>query len=70
MERRGGRGREEGREGGGGEEEREYMYCTCTHYMVRSHLCCMCMTCDTHTPGHPSAADEVWYWLKHILHIG
>ena len=23
-----------------------------------SHLCCTCMTCNTHTPGHPSAADE------------
>jgi len=35
-----------------------------------SHLCCMCMTCDTLTPGHPSTADEAWYWPKHVLHIG
>ena len=26
-----------------------------------SHLCCTCMTCDTHTLGHPSATDEAWY---------
>jgi len=25
------------------------------------HLCCTCMTCNTHTPGHPSTADEAWY---------
>ena len=35
-------------------------------YMKASHLCCMCMTCDTHTPGHPSTADEAWYWLIHV----
>ena len=23
--------------------------------------------CHTHTPGHSSAADEAWYWLKCIL---
>ena len=31
-----------------------------------SHLCCTCMTCDTHTPGDPSVA---WYWPKCILRI-
>ena len=35
-----------------------------------SHLCCMSITCDTHTPGHSSIADETWYWPKHILCIG
>ena len=35
-----------------------------------SHLCCTCMTCDTHTPSHPSTADEAWYWPKCILCIG
>ena len=25
---------------------------------------------NTHTPSHPSTADEAWYWPKHILHIG
>ena len=34
--------------------------------MKTSHLCCMCMTCDTHTPSHPSTADEAWYWLIHV----
>ena len=28
------------------------------------------MTCNTHTPSHPSTAEEVWYWLKHVLCIG
>ena len=35
-----------------------------------SRLCNTCMACDTHAPGHPSAADEAWYWLKCILCIG
>ena len=26
--------------------------------------------CNTHTPGHPSAADEAWYWPKRVLCIG
>jgi len=26
----------------------------------------MCMTCSTHTPSHPSAADEAWY-MSYIL---
>ena len=50
-----------------------HVQCTCTIgcqavwlYMKTSHLCCMCMTCDTHTPGHPSTADEAWYWLIHV----
>ena len=25
---------------------------------------------NTHTPGHPSTADEAWYWPKYILCIG
>ena len=32
-----------------------------------SHLCCTHMTCNTHTPDHPNAADEAWYWPKHHL---
>ena len=44
--------------------------CDCVLRPKASHLRCMCMTCDTHTPGHPSVADEVWYWLKHVLCIG
>ena len=24
----------------------------------------------THTPGHPSVANEACYWQKHVLHIG
>ena len=27
-------------------------------------------TCNTPTPGHPSVADDIWYWQKRILHIG
>ena len=42
--------------------------CTCRIRRPKaSHLC---MTCDTHTPGHPSAADEAWYWPKCVLCIG
>ena len=26
------------------------------------YTCSMCVMCDTHTPSHPSAADEAWYW--------
>ena len=35
-----------------------------------SHRCCMCITCNTHTPSHPSAADEAWHWPKRVLRIG
>ena len=28
------------------------------------------LQCNTHTPGHPSTADEAWYWPKCVLHIG
>ena len=31
-----------------------------------SHLCCICMICNAHTPGHSNAADEAWYWPKRI----
>ena len=24
-------------------------------------MCCTCMTCNTHTPGHSNTADEAWY---------
>ena len=27
----------------------------------------MHMTCGAHTPGHSSAADEAWYWPKHVV---
>ena len=27
-----------------------------------SHQCYVRMTCNTPTPGHPSVADEAWYW--------
>ena len=26
--------------------------------------------CNTPTPGHPSAADDAWYWQKRVLRIG
>ena len=31
-------------------------------YHACSHAC--------PSPGHPSAADEAWYWLKCVLHSG
>ena len=34
------------------------------------HQCCVRMTCNTPTPGHPSAADDAWYWQKRVLRIG
>ena len=38
---------------------------------LRPAICVACTcTCDTHTPGHPSTADEAWYWPKHVMHIG
>ena len=27
------------------------------------------MTCNAHTPGQPSTADEAWYWPKRVLCI-
>ena len=40
-------------------------------YLVSTVLrqCYVCMTCNTPTPGHPSTADDAWYWQKRILHI-
>ena len=35
-----------------------------------SYLRCTRMTCNTHIPCHPSAADEAWYWLKRVMRIG
>ena len=35
-----------------------------------SHQCYMRMTCNTPTPGHPSAADEAWYWQKPYCALG
>ena len=39
---------------------------------LRRHIkarqqCCVCMICNTPTPGHPSAADETWHWSKPVL---
>ena len=45
--------------------------CALNQYLhVHSHLCCTCMTCDTHTPSHPSAADEAWYWQNTSCTLG
>ena len=35
-----------------------------------SHQCYIRMTCSTPTPGHPSTADEAWYWQKCVLRTG
>ena len=32
--------------------------CMCVRILCTSHLWCMFGTCDTHPPGHPSAADD------------
>ena len=32
-----------------------------------SHQCYVCMIRKTPTPGHPSTADDAWYWQKRIL---
>ena len=50
-----------------------YMYCKlCVCEDLRPAICVACAwrVIRTHTPGHPSAADEAWYWLKCVLHIG
>ena len=31
---------------------------------------CVCMTCNTPTPSHPSAAYDALYWQKRVLRIG
>ena len=36
-----------------------YMYMYMYIFKTR-HQCCMRMTCNTPTPGHPSAADNAW----------
>ena len=41
----------------------------CLWWAVASHLCCTHMTCNTHIPSHPSAAEEAWCWSKHTQHI-
>ena len=45
-----------------------YMYMYMYVYIV--YLCYVHMICNTPTPGHPSAADDAWYWQKCILRIG
>ena len=32
--------------------------------------CILCMIWQSPSPGHPSAADEVWYWPKCVLCSG
>ena len=32
--------------------------------------CILCMIWQSPSPGHPSAADEAWYWPKRILRSG
>ena len=52
--------------------------CACTlclqcggiYMYMASHQCYVHMTCNTPTPGHPSTADEAWYWQKLVLHTG
>ena len=31
---------------------------------------CMYIRTHPHSPGHPGAANEAWYWLKLVLRIG
>lgn len=37
------------------------------HILFFLPSCLICTYCTTHTAGHPSIADEVWYSLKHAL---
>ena len=32
--------------------------------------CILCMIWQSPSPGHPSTADEAWYWPKPVLHSG
>ena len=32
--------------------------------------CILCMIWQSPSPGHPSAADEAWYWPKRVLRSG
>ena len=49
---------------------------TCTYWLHRCmygrhiHMYMHMYMYSTHTPSHPSVADEAWYWSKHILRIG
>ena len=36
----------------------------------RPHACILCMIWQSPSPGHPSAADEAWYWPKRVLRSG
>ena len=68
---------------GGGDEESNtgglrdavviHNVCHCGEYpyiFKARHQCYVRMTCNTPTPGHPSAADDAWYLQKRVLRIG
>ena len=42
---------------------------TCWHNSTNDDYI-LCMRYQSPSPAHPSAADEAWYWLKHVLHNG
>ena len=46
------------------------LYTFSMYMYIHVHQCYVCMPCNAHTPGHPSAADDAWYWQKCVLHIG
>ena len=45
----------------------DYVQCTCVYIITCLNnivvilSCYVCMTCNTPTPGHPSATDDAWY---------
>ena len=47
-----------------------YTQCMITSILYLSICTGLYMTCNTPTPGYPSAADEAWYWQKRVLCIG
>jgi len=46
------------------------IHCNSSSHNVPKQCTILLYMCNTHTSGHPSAADEAWYWLKRVLHIG
>ena len=47
-----------------------YELCTLEHAFQGQVCVCPTCACRVPSPGHPSAADVAWYWLKRILRSG
>ena len=46
------------------------VHCISVHVFKARHQCCVHITCNTPTLGHPSTADDAWYRQKRVLNIG